>query len=91
VLRTDPSRRIGELSREVGLSHDALEKRFRREVGCTPKHFASVTRLHAALRAHRPGQSLTQLALDAGYFDQPHFNRAFRALVGVAPGEYLRS
>ena len=30
------------------------------------------------------------LALDLGYFDQAHFIRDFRALVGVSPGAYVR-
>lgn len=90
-IHDNPSLRIRALAREAGLSHDAFEKRFRREVGCAPKQYASLARVHAALRLHRPERSLTQLALEAGYFDQPHFNREFRAMVGVAPGAYLRA
>jgi len=90
VLRDEPEMRIRELAQQVGLSHDAFEKRFRREVGCTPKQFVSLTRVHSVLNARRPGTSFTQLALDAGYFDQPHFNREFRNVIGVSPGEYFR-
>lgn len=32
-----------------------------------------------------------KLALDLGYFDQAHFVRDFRQLVGMAPGEYEKS
>jgi AraC-like DNA-binding protein len=28
------------------------------------------------------------VALDSGFFDQSHFHRHFKAIVGVTPGEY---
>jgi len=37
------------------------------------------------------GASLTQLALEAGYFDQSHFSRALRAATGQAPDQFPRA
>lgn len=37
--------------------------------------------------AARPGASWAEIAFDAGYSDQPHFNRGFRALAGLSPRE----
>jgi AraC-like DNA-binding protein len=34
---------------------------------------------------------LPRLALDLGYFDQAHFIKDFKAMVGRAPGEYAKS
>lgn len=67
-----------------GLSQDALEKRFRRVVGATPKQYASVVRLRRAVEAFGTGRSLTQISLDAGYCDQSHFIRHFRQVTGEA-------
>ena len=55
-----------------------------------PKRFCRVRRLAHVLRlaGRRPEALLAELALDAGYSDQPHFNREFRELAGMAPGEY---
>jgi AraC family transcriptional regulator len=36
-------------------------------------------------------QSLAELALDAGFCDQAHFTRAFRARFGVTPAEFRRT
>jgi AraC-like DNA-binding protein len=49
-------------------------------------------RLHEALERLAQGGNVewARLALDLGYFDQAHFIRDFKALVGRTPGEYLR-
>ncbi|MFW6084495.1 MAG: helix-turn-helix domain-containing protein [Gemmatimonadota bacterium] len=39
----------------------------------------------------RDEPSLAEVALSAGYYDQPHMNREFRRMAGLTPGEYLRS
>lgn len=86
--------RIGSLARELGISHDALEKRFRRVVGTTPKQLASLLRLRRAIDAYRAGTPLTRLAVDAGYFDQSHFSRELRAVAGLTsmtPGHFFRA
>ena len=44
--------------------------------------FEAVRRLPAA-------PSLTALAQDLGYYDQPHFIHDFRAVCGVPPSAYL--
>jgi AraC-like DNA-binding protein len=41
-----------------------------------------------AARRVRAGQPLAEIAYTAGYADQPHFNRDFRALVCCTPGEF---
>lgn len=81
--------RIAALTRHIGLSQSALERRFRRAVGVTPRRFASLVRLQHVLRLHRPGMSLAALAQAAGYFDQSHFIHDFRRFAGSAPGAYF--
>jgi AraC-like DNA-binding protein len=83
--------RIATVARDLGVSQDLLEKRFRRQVGATPKQFASILRFRRAVAVHRPGQDLGTLALEAGYYDQAHFNRQFRFVTGSAPGALLTS
>jgi AraC-like DNA-binding protein len=38
---------------------------------------------------NRPGASLSQVALDAGYYDQPHMNAEFREMAGLTPRQFL--
>ncbi len=85
------SRRVRELACELEIGIDRLEKRFRRVVGASPKQLASLYRLLHAVELHRSGRNLTETALEAGYADQPHFNRGFRAAVGEPPRRFLEA
>jgi AraC-like DNA-binding protein len=83
--------RIADLARDLGVSQDPLEKRFRRAVGASPKQLAMLVRIRRAiaLAAVAP-RSLANVALAAGYFDQSHFNREFRAVTGEPPTTFFR-
>lgn len=75
-----------------GLSHRQFIVHFRRQFGIAPKAYLRLRRFQAALRQLHadPSSTLATLALETGYSDQPHFNREFLAVTGVAPGEYRR-
>jgi AraC-like DNA-binding protein len=78
------------LAQQIGVSQERFEKRFRREVGTSPKQYCSILRLRFALKTYRPARTLTDLALEAGYYDQSHFIREFRAVTGETPLRFLR-
>ncbi|UII23177.1 helix-turn-helix transcriptional regulator [Fulvivirga ligni] len=80
--------RVTELSNELCISVDAFEKRFREAVGTTPKRFSNVIRLQNVVKSHSKTKTLSELALDAGYFDQPHFNKDFKIFTGQTPSEF---
>jgi AraC-like DNA-binding protein len=81
--------RVGDLADDLDVGLDSLEKRFRQAVGASPKQLATITRLRHAVESYRPGESLTRLSLDAGYFDQSHFIREFRAFTGTPPRRFF--
>lgn len=83
---------IQDLADAAGLSLRHFQRRFRQLTGLNPKHYARVCRIgHAVHRKEvNPEVSWTQLALEAGYSDQPHFIRDFKALTGSLPSEFLR-
>lgn len=83
--------RIEELARGAGLSQSALERRFRKEVGASPKKFANIVRVRHAVRLHATGASLTEVAYAAGYADQSHFNKDFKRFAGQAPELFFKS
>ncbi len=84
------SLRIRELIEDLPISLDAYEKRFKRQVGTTPKHFSSLVQMRSAIDHYALEPSLIEAALSAGYFDQPHFTREFKRFTGLTPREYFR-
>jgi len=84
---------IGSLSAELGWSRRRFAEQFREDVGLAPKVFARVLRFHRAvesLKAPEP-RTLSDVALDCGYYDQAHFDRDFRLFAGVTPTELVRT
>lgn len=71
------------------ISQDAFEKRFRKTAGTTAKQFASIVRLQHVIRQKQENIPLTHLALEAGYYDQAHFNREFRLFTGQTPSQFF--
>jgi transcriptional regulator GlxA family with amidase domain len=79
--------RIEELVKQSGFSHRHLVARFREEVGMTPKSLARVLRFeHSLTMLRQTTAPLAEVAAAAGYYDQAHLNRDFKALAGSAPG-----
>ena len=87
ILRARGAVRIAALARTLGWTRRRLERAFARELGVRPKLFARIVRLNAALSGLEAGEraSTVDTALDAGYFDQAHLLRDFRALAGRGP------
>ncbi|SEL38555.1 AraC family transcriptional regulator [Ectothiorhodospira marina] len=88
--------RLDQLARRTGKSERWLQKRYRDVCGMTFKQMQSNVRFH---KAHHmlwatlsKGQalSLSQLACDCGYYDQPHFIKDFRRYTGMTPTQYLQ-
>lgn len=83
---------IQDLADAAGLSLRHFQRRFRKLTGLNPKHYARICRIgHAVHRKElEPDTSWTTLAIEAGYSDQPHFIRDFKALTGTVPSDFLR-
>ena len=81
---------VKELARRVGLSQSALERRFRKVTGASPKKFASIVRLRHVVRLRARGADLTSIAFAAGYCDQSHFINDFKQITGLAPKSFFQ-
>jgi AraC-like DNA-binding protein len=82
--------RVEELARRVGLSQSALERRFRKVTGASPKKFASIVRLRHFVRLRATGADLTSIAFAWGYCDQSHFINDFKQITGLAPKSFFQ-
>ncbi len=76
---------VSGLVERAGLGERQLERRFLERVGMGPKRLARVLRFARANALMRDGHPQIEVALRAGYSDEPHLLRDFRALCGVTP------
>lgn len=82
---------IGDITAEIGCSRKRLIALFRDQVGQTPKTVARIFRFNRVIRLLGADNAMgwAELAYDAGYYDQAHFNRDFRDFAGCTPSDYL--
>jgi AraC-like DNA-binding protein len=83
--------RVEQAAALAGIDVRTLQRRFDAAVGVSPKWVIQRYRLHeAAEQLSQPTvPDFASLALQLGYFDQPHFTRSFKATTGRAPGDHL--
>jgi AraC family transcriptional regulator len=83
--------RVGDLARVARLSVGHFFRAFRESFGEPPfAHIARqrIQRAQSLMLSSRA--SLSQIAVDCGMCDQPHFTRVFRRIVGINPGVWRR-
>lgn len=84
---------VEELAAVAAFSPFHFQRQFTALLGMGVGEYQRQTRLRrAAMRlAHRPGESVTAIALDAGYGSNKAFARAFRSLLGQTPSAFRAS
>lgn len=79
---------LEELAKEAQLSKYQLIRRFRAEQGTTPWKYLISERVDKAKKLLEKGWSPGQVAVETGFYDQPHFSKSFRDKTGQTPKEY---
>jgi len=83
---------LDELAKEAGLSRSALAERFAQLVGVPPMQYLAQWRIQLAASLIAGGTlSINAVAPLVGYESEAAFNRAFKRLVGMAPGAWRRA
>jgi methylphosphotriester-DNA--protein-cysteine methyltransferase len=82
--------RVNMLCRDLGVTQRTLERTFGQALGYSPKHFLRLRRFlrtcHMLRRLEQP--RLTDIALEAGYYDQAHCIADFHAFAGMTPRQF---
>ncbi len=81
---------LAELAALAGVDRFHLLRTFRRCIGLPPHLYQTQLRLRHAKRLILAGELPAIAASAAGFADQSHFIRKFKAAYGVTPGQYLR-
>ncbi|TAM00647.1 MAG: AraC family transcriptional regulator [Paraburkholderia sp.] len=80
---------LDELAGLCSLGRFQFLKQFRQTVGMTPHAWLLRLRLERACGLlSRSSRAIASVAQEVGFYDQSHFNRAFRYAYGVAPSSY---
>jgi AraC-like DNA-binding protein len=91
ALEEAPARPVGELARQLGISHGYLDREFTRVVGMPPRALARVLRVRRLLEQLdvRDDALWSRLAADLGWYDQAHLVRDVTRHTGVPPTAYV--
>ncbi|MGY3299853.1 AraC-like DNA-binding protein [Pseudomonas sp. TE6288] len=79
---------LERLARQAGMGRYQLIRAFSVATGMTPHACLLNARVNKARSLLRQGQALAEVAYNLGFADQSHFQRVFKAHVGVTPGAY---
>jgi AraC-like DNA-binding protein len=80
---------IDTLCHEFAYSERNLRRLFRQHVGLSPKQFARIQRIQQATHLITlSDRSLSEIALQCGFYDQAHFHHDFVAFTGYTPHTY---
>lgn len=80
---------LSELAKEVGAARSVVAERFARFLGEPPMTYLARWRLQLAARLlQTTRKNVIEVALDAGYYSEAAFNRAFKRQFGLPPGQF---
>ena len=85
--------KVTDICKEVGVGQRHLSRRFTSIVGVNPKFFGQILQINwvVGLLYFNDTATLTEIAHDAGFYDQPHFNHAMQRFFSEGPSEFLKS
>ena len=85
LIDSDGTCDVGASAREVGISVRSLQRRFEAAVGLSPKQFARVRRVRAAIGAIAAGERSSAILARQTGLEPGSFTREFRSVAGLAP------
>jgi len=89
MLKSDRAPTTGSIAASLDLHPAWLARRYREATGEGLHETLRRKRVeHALISLRYSDMSLAEIALDAGFCDQPHMNRCFRQVLGRSPHAY---
>jgi len=89
MQQSDMADNVENIAGKYHISSRYLRKLFLQYTGVTPKLYNKINRFQHSLQLITESQSsLTSIAYEAGYADQSHFIRDFKAFTGFSPSAY---
>jgi len=91
IQLTSGSTDLKNLVSQLGIGQRQLERLFKNQVGMTPKKMTRILQIERARKILRSthNNALDQTSHLDQFYDQPHFIREFKAVIGRTPSVYL--
>lgn len=80
---------INKLSEITNYSKYYLIRKFCKCVGLTPHKFQIQQRIRKSQKILLQGKTIAETAILSGFYDQSHYIKAFRQIVGITPKQYI--
>lgn len=82
---------VSKFQKRLNISQRYIQFLFKEYVGISPNLYAKVIRFLNAINNYQSdSESLTELSLKLGYYDQSHFIRDFKRFTGLTPRQYFQ-
>ena len=82
---------IEVLASDIYVSKYYLIRKFKSSIGMTPHQFCIQNRIRKSQGVLDAERTVGEISAEMGFYDQSHFDKAFRKIVGISPSEYIRS
>ena len=82
---------IETLAADIFVSKYYLIRKFKSNIGMTPHQFCIQNRIRKSQGLLDEEKTISRIAAEMGFYDQSHFDKAFRRIVGISPSEYVHS
>ncbi len=89
IIHSGEINTVGQLANRFNMSIRQFDRKFKAYAGFNPKTYLRLVRLQNATKQYGANKSLTQIALECGYYDQSHFIHDVKAFTGYHPGFYF--
>ncbi|WP_341908052.1 helix-turn-helix transcriptional regulator [Fluviicola taffensis] len=94
LLKTEGKQTVKSLAESLRISRRTLLRLFQKHLCCTPKAYIDIVQFrktleHQLLEDH--SLSLTELAHENHYYDQPELIHHFQKLTGLSPGKFMKT
>jgi AraC family transcriptional regulator len=89
-FKTSPD--LKRIAGAAGVHPSHLARTFRKLYGCTIGDYLRKLKLQKATKELTESKkSISQISIDAGFWDQSHFVKCFKKEMGITPSEYIRN
>ena len=82
---------IEALAADIYVSKYYLIRKFKNCIGMTPHQFCIQNRIRKSQGLLEAERTVGEISVEMGFYDQSHFDKAFRKIVGISPSEYIHS